>query len=363
MQDHCKTEKSCGRENFNKPVLRRGRICVCRFVYSLPIFNGPDLARLFAINDQISLEEALVKQEQADTIYSVARSYLDAHHKRNLLTLIKLQFGQEQEHFFHLKAQWKKALIEEVDYLQAQQRLADLEFNTKRAQLDYDSAIAELGLMMGVTNTFLIEEIDSMPFKIVEKDHQVLLEIALKQRPDLRAQRQAFKVASRDRLGGILQFLPNLSAQIDANYTNNTKGLVSEPVTFAFMFNASYSFFNGGKRFGELKESALKKQAEEIKINQLARTISAQILGRLQSIDSLELVRQSKTAMLNFATEFEENINNQYRKGLSRSEDLLNAKQQKFNAEISLKKFEADFSEEHLGLIYELGLLSPRYIN
>lgn len=328
----------------------------------IPIFNGPDYARLFAGNDTIKLEEARLKEQIASTLYSVASAYLSALHQQELVALKNIEKNTALESYLNTKKRYELGLLNKADKLNSESHFEQQNIALANAQLSLENSFAQLGHLLGKDSRFYLQPVQNEWFQILEGSEEALLDLALKSRPDLKAQEQAFSVAKRDHLGGILQFLPTLSLQADANYTSNTKGLVSEPVTYGIFLNANYVFFNGGARYGALKESSLKRAAETIKLTELKRKINLQVRGRNQSL----LIRKNdivaKKLRVDFAEENYKIKKSEYEKGLLSFADFLEAEQLIFSTQIDHEKAQANLKEEQLKFIYELGLLDPNLL-
>ncbi len=328
----------------------------------IPIFNGQDLARLFAINDSIKLEEAKVLEQQANTIYAVAHAYLLATHKEGIVELRKMQQKTGLESQLKIRKQYRTGLIKTSDQLRSLSASASQDTALATALLEYNNAKAELAMLIGQTKDFNIIHPEKTLFEILDKDEASLIDLATRIRPDLRAQQQAFKLAGRERLGGVLQFLPIVSLQADANYTTNTSGLFSESTSYAFFLNASYLFFSGGSRYGILKESALKKEAETIRLEELQQKIPKLIRGRIANLKLKEITISAKNAELKFATENNTQILSEYNQGLVEFDKVLEAQQLLFDASVNQQKAQADHEEEQLKLAFDVGLLSPHLV-
>ena len=188
--------------------------------------------------------------------------------------------------------------------------------------------------------------------------------MARKNRPDILAEEKALWVAEHEGLGSILQFLPSVFFQADANYTSNTKGLVNKPISYALFLNASYDFFNGGSTIGALKESSFRKQGQKLRLDNLQQKIAVQIRGRRANIERSLLAITTQQSLVSFAVKSETGALSRYTRGQANSNIFLDSQQkQKIAAQVALKNAESDLKTERLALAYELGLLTPQNMN
>ncbi len=96
-------------------------------------------------------------------------------------------------------------------------------------------------------------ELPDLP--IVPATFEEALELALQNRPDLRAATERSTVAQLQRAVEIGSFLPDLNARFTYNYTQNT-GFGDDPTMWMFVASADWTVFDGGYRKAKMSESA-----------------------------------------------------------------------------------------------------------
>lgn len=333
-----------------------------KLTLEIPVFNGPDLAKVLASGENVLLQDARVREEEANTIYATAKSYYLAMHLQDVVDIRRHAELTAKER--SLKAIPKKAanVILEKDLL-----LAEANYRRKQAEhgaalLNYRSGLAELGLLMGQVEEFALADPEGLMFEMINNDTEKLIEMALSHRPDIKAEQQALKIAEHDRLGHFLQFLPVINLTGDAKYTSNNKGLMGRNFTYAISVNAHISLFEGGIGFALLRETNLRRQESEIKLRHLRLEIDSRIRGRKEKLAQLSLNEEAARLWAKAEGEGELVAIARHKKLLIEDEDLMEASDKKLNADIAYKKAQYDLNQERLALIYEAGLLTPQFV-
>ena len=326
----------------------------------VPLFNALDMAQLLSSNDTIKLEEALLNQQRAETLFATAHTYLHAYHFKELSDLRTQQSASAQGEHQKLLHRFKHNVVSDVQILKSEHAHEELKLAALSAQREYDQALSDLGFLIGESQEFILNKPSSDLFSPLEQNEENLIAIARKSRPDLLAQEKALWVAEHERVGSIFQFLPNIFFQADANYTTNTKGLVNKPISYALYLNASYDFFSGGSTIGALKESSLRKQSQRLRLDYLQQKIAVQIRGRRANIERAILAIKTQQSLVSFAVKSEAGALSRYNRGQANLDNFLDSRQIKFAAEVALLNAEWELKSERLALAYELGLLTPQ---
>ena len=333
------------------------------FSVIVPLFNALDIAQLVSSDDNIKLEEALLNQQRAETLYSAALSYMQAFHYQELLNLRARQSEAALHEHQKLLRRFKHNVVSDVQILKSEHAYEELKLAALSIQREYDQALSDLGFLIGEKSAFMLGTPSSELFSPLEHSEEDLIAFARKNRPDLRAQEKSLWIAEHERLGSILQFVPNIFFQADANYTSNTKGFVNKPINYTIFINASYDFFNGGSTIGALKESFLRKQSQKLRLDHLEQKIAAQIRGRRATIERNLLAIKTQQSLISYAVKSEAGALSRYTRGQANLDNFLDSRSIKFSAEVALSNAESDLKTERLALAYELGLLTPKSIS
>lgn len=328
----------------------------------VPLFNGPDIARVIASRERYFMQNARIDVEQANTIYLTAKAYFLAAHMKNILRIRRKAEVSSKEQFLNASARREQGLILEKDYLLAKASYFERQAEHQGAIIDHGSSIAELGLLLGMSEEYQIEDPDDIIFKALNDDADTLIQVAMRDRPDIKESRYAIDIARSERLSSFLRFLPVLSLNADAKYSSNDKSLVGKSFTYAITLNASLNLFDGGKSLSELRIAALKRSQSELKHRYLQMEVDTKIRGQKSKVEQLSLLNKARELKLLAAREAELLALDRYDKGLIQLEELLENSERRLNAEINLKKSQYDVNVEKLALSYEAGLLTPQFV-
>lgn len=350
------------RRSDGKILLNPKHVFDAKLTLEVPLFNGPDIARLLTSGDIVLLQEARVREEEANTIFMTAKAYFFALHLRNVLVLREQAETAAEERYLKAQAEKKRGVIIERDYLLAYANFLQRQAERQGALIEYRGAIGELGILLGRNEEFAVLDPDQLMFEPLNGDTEKLIEVAMNNRADLKAERQALRVSENERFGNFLQFLPSFSLQGDAKYTSNEKSLIGKAFTYAISLNAHLSLFEGGMSIGLLRGTALKRQESEIRLRNLRLEIDAKVRGRKEKLFQLTLNEQASNARAQAEQESEHVAFSRHKRGLIDLQELLETSDRKLNAEIAFKKAQSDLNEEKLALIFEAGLLTPQFV-
>jgi outer membrane protein TolC len=329
----------------------------------VPLFNSLDFARLISVNDAIKYQETHLASQKALTLYNSAAAYLKAIYYKNLLELRAHQSTQADQEHKKLLKRFKQKIISDVQILKSEHAYEELKLAEQSAQQEYNNALASLGFLIGQPHEFAIQSPDPEIFSVLEQSDEDLINFAHKSRPDLFEYQQILKRAERERIGAILQFVPNFFVQADANFTTNTKGLVRKPVSYEISLNAAYELFSGGATIGALKESSLHRQEAQLRLNDLSQRIDAQIRGQRESINRALLALKTQQSYISYALKLEGGMRSYYTNNQAKLDTYLDTIKARYEAEAALLKTEADLKQERLLLAYITGFLTPQRLS
>lgn len=332
-----------------------------KITLEIPIFNGPDIISISSSFDAVYLEEMRLKEEQAFNIFNVTKSYFQAFYNKNIYLLKESQAKTLEERFLKASDQFKNGLINQSDLLNIESIFLMKMAENKQASLDFQNSLAELGLKIGMSEEFLLQNPEDLQFEILKSDEDTLIELGLSHRSDIKSQKTALSMAKKGELSGVMQFLPTITLQGDANYNSNIKGFMKDHWTYVASINFGLSFDIA--RFGKIRENSFKKAEEEIKLQQLLMEMKATIRGKKAKIDQLATELLGREAYFKSTEEASKFAQDQYNNGLIDYELWRRANDQNLEAQILLAKTKSEIMQERLALAHEIGFLTPKLIS
>lgn len=328
-----------------------------KLTIDVPLFNGASIARLIASNNDVLIEEARMKAEESKTLYETAQAFYTALYLRDIYNLREHAEAVAEERFKRAEAQKKRRTIIDSEYLRAKANYFRNQAERSRALHDYRSSIGALGRYLGESEEFSLDDDTIFAFKPASTEAEVLVDMALKNRPDLKVLRLNKNLINSARFGEVLQCFPNINLQGDGKYTSNKSGLTGKNFTYAISLNVSMSLFDGGQSLGRLRDTSLQHRENDIAVRQLQWDIRARIYGHQERLQELLLLASASKMEAEAEEEAEFVANARYAKGLIELEKLLEISDRKLIAASAFKKAQADINLENLAIMFETGTL------
>lgn len=235
----------------------------------IPIFNGPDLMRVF--KNQPKDSQTKLNAQKMKILYDTALAYAHVVHCESMLSIKKRALEKNGGIF-------QKAEV-------------------KEAMLDVRLAKEALSNLIGLED-FVARKVYLPKISLNAKD---LYQNAMN-RPDFIQKKAELE---KDDYSHILPFLPVITLDSSANFTSNNKGLLKEHWTYAIGINARMNLFDGGVSLIGLKAMSLKRQEDELVFKKLERDIESSIKNRVEKIELLTLKEQALKAKPGFTAEID----------------------------------------------------------
>lgn len=323
---------------------------------TVPIFNGRAFPLLWNAHDAVKVADRARDQLRKALLYSATRAYHGAVAAQRLVAIAEKQLDSSVRHKeatrARVEAQTQPALAlrrAELEELRARQQL-------QNAKSSYDVAVASLGLLIGREESFDVTdpgEVKDVP----AGDPEALAQAAIESRPDVAAQHLALDIARRSEVDAWMMFLPSLNLVANARATSFTQGFVRDPITGTVSLTASIPLYDGGLRYGALKDSSSKIREESIRTRQLEDRVRAQVRGNARDIEvktaALALAREA-VAVARTAHEQAEAM---FAAGVGTSLDVTDTALALFVAENELTRAELELKLARVGLAYVVGAL------
>lgn len=335
------------RNNMGDIVINPKDVFLATISLEVPLFNGPNLVRAFS-GHPVNIAKARLLDEKTKTIYQVFKSYYSILYLKDLVAAKKQALATLSKRFS------QKRSGEEAERIKAHLLLREAE--VKSTENELIKALDELGLMMGISDKFTLDE--EPHFSLPELPTEGLVDSALANRLDLKAEKEAVLSAKNEGLARFMRFFPEITLLGSANYSSNNKGFLGEHYFYSMSINASLSLFEGGQTFSDLKEAALKRQASELSVDHLEKEIRININSRIERIKVLKLKEEAYIAYQKASAQTLRVASDSFNRGKMSLREFLRADEEQSQADAQLKKLQLDLINEQLALSYEAGLLT-----
>ncbi len=330
---------------------------------TLPIFNGRSIPLMMNAYSAVEIATAARQQVQNALVYSAMRTYLAAVTAKKLTATSVAQLAQAQRHLELATARVQTSTAPplaqkraELDVLRARQQLDS-------AQASYDTAVAALGLVIGVDEAFEVDDVVTLPTlaKGAPDVHtaagvDALAELAVDTRPDLVMQRTALRVAEHQVTDAWMMFLPSVNLLARASVSSFTSGFVKDPVTGTLVISATLPLYDGGARYAAMRDSTSKVREETIALRQLQERVRAQVRGNARDVAvraRAAALAQQTVAVADVAVQQAEAM---FEVGAGTASDVSDSQLRLFIAQSDVLRTELDLALATTGLVYVSGM-------
>jgi len=297
-----------------------------------------------------------VTMERATVLLDVDRTYFDTLRAQAVLRVAQQTVDARQVVVDQVNALAQSGLKSGLDLSFARVNLSQAQLLRVQAEGDVQSAFAALNTAMGApqTSTYvLVEEPLAPP---AADDASIVIALALRDRPDVAAERLAAQAAAKFVLAERALSFPTVAAVATAGVTPYRDPVLNEHYSAAG-FNVTVPVFNGGLYSSRRAEAMYRAQvaddARQDLENRVARDVTmawVQVRTGYQRVDlTNQLLTQAKDA-LDLAQQ-------RYNMGLSSIVELTQAQLNETEAEIARATARYDYQSKGSALRFQMGQL------
>ena len=306
--------------------------------------------------DRAEAQQHLVQATREQVLLQVDRAYFAALRAQKVLTVAEQTVAARQLLADQVTALANSKLKSGLDVSFANVNLSEARLLLATARSQVDAAFADLSAALGYQGRrpFLLEEVSDTP--VMASDRKDLVAQALRERPELVAQRAEQSAALHFARAEHALWLPTVSAISGAGlipgHEDTLRGRYG-----ALGFNVSIPVFNGGLFSARRKEADFRAQAVAQSVrdleNRIARDVEVAWLNANTAYERLGLTAE----LLNQATQALDLAQTRYDLGLSSIVELSQAQLNKTSAEIASASARYDYQLQRAVLDYQTGAL------
>ena len=293
---------------------------------------------------------------RATVLLDVDRAYFDALRAQAVLRVARQTVDTRQLVVDQVSALAQSGLRSGLDLSFARVNLSQAQLLRVQAEGDVQSAFASLNTAMGAPQSSTYELVEEPLAPPSSEDAPAVIAQALRDRPDVAAERLAAQAASKFMLAERALSFPTVAAVGTTGVTPYRDQLLNEHYAAAG-FNVTVPIFNGGQYSARRSEAAYRAQvADQARAdleNRVARDVTmawVQVKTGFQRVDlTNQLVVQARDA-LDLAQQ-------RYDMGLSSIVELTQAQLNETEAEIAQASARYDYQAKSSALRFQLGQL------
>ena len=282
-------------------------------------------------------------QSIQDVLLDTAKAYYDLYSARASVEAAKSDVQDANATYIAAQEKFNVGLVTRLDVLQAKSSYEDSLFNLEDARANLEDARANLAKVIGLpadTPFDIVEPTGEMPSGITGGDVTVMIEEALKQRPDVAAARSSLKAKEGAVKAANSDLWPTLTASGAADYNwyhdyGSLKRTVSiynvhikEDYTYGGGLEARWDIFDGFDNLFKKRQAQREMDAERQKLIQAELEASADVWSKYYSLKTSEKKFVYSEAYLDSAKESHELASEGYKAGLKSILDLLQSQSQ-----------------------------------
>ena len=301
-------------------------------------------------------QEQDVTAVRAAVLLDVDRAYFDALRAQAVLRVAQQTVDARQVVVDQVNALAQSGLKSGLDLSFARVNLSQSQLLRVQAEGDVQSAFAALNTAMGAAQTSTYELVEEPLAPPAQDSASIVISQALRDRPDVAAERLAAQAASKFALAERALSFPTIAAVGTAGVTPYRDPVLNDHYSAAG-FNVTVPVFNGGlysARHGEAMDRAQVADARRQDMeNRVARDVTmawVQVRTGYQRVDlTNQLVEQAKDA-LDLAQQ-------RYNMGLSSIVELTQAQLNETEAEIAQATARYEYQSRIAALKFQTGQL------
>jgi outer membrane protein len=301
------------------------------------------------------IQDVVFATQQAFYALSASKAAVEAAHKNVELTQTDVEAVDQR---------LQLGLATEPALLLARQRYAQAGYDLENAKLLVRDAQADLAVALGMAaNTALeVENLDRQPVpRDLGATVEQLIDVAVKQRPDLAAQVAALRQREAELRGTKAQWYPTVGLAANYgenlwNYNFNNLPIVNTDIPqYSAELTMQWDLFTGLRRLNDMRQAGAQRDAARAAVQSFAVDAIAQVWRAYYQFKSaLKKYEYARTILAASRDAYDANLQ-AYQQGLSTIVELLSAGNDLANARYTLIQSKADLLTASAAVAYAAG--------
>jgi len=254
-------------------------------------------------------------------------------------------------------AQFKAQLVSSNDVTRAKISLAGVERDLATDKGNLDNALIALGFVVNAAPAHRLTPPTSLldAGKKSQGSADQLVADGLAKRPDLTAHKASALAAHDFAREPRWRYLPTLGfvGELTAT-TNNPMG--ADHVDGLLALQASWTLFDAGARYADAKSRDAAAEIADLNTQALVRSIEADVRGSLAQLSAAQSALSGAQDAVDASRKSADETAILYRQGLAKAIELVDANEQRFEAEVSYAEAEYAVANAYLALRQAMGL-------
>ena len=314
---------------------------------TVPLIAPSSYYALHAAKLNQRASESTFAVTEATVLVAVAQAFYTAAGTDELLLARNHGVAVAQETYEHAKARVAADLANQVDVTRAETALVRAQQDQLEAENARAAAYRGLTTMLGTRDAFVVQVAPSRADAQPAIDDQVAG--AIKQRPELAADRATVDAAEASATAGGLRWSPTLSAFGNVQAFNYT-GFSGDRYSWAVGLQLDWVLYDGGARDAQRHLAAAQSREAQARLELEADSVADEVANARGALETKRHAVDAAAHSVELARETLRLVTAQYEAGTTRQLDLLEAQDSVTGAEVAAAQAHFDLALADLQL-------------
>jgi outer membrane protein TolC len=323
----------------------------------LPIFAPSAIPLYSQAKHSLAAQQAQTIEDKRQLAFDTAHAFFTVLLAQRVVEAAQKELETASADVADTDAQFKAQLVSSNDVTRAKISLAGSERDLANDKGNFDNALIALGFIVNApppkrltAPTSLLEAGKKNPGTADQ-----LVAQSLKQRPDLEAKKESALAAHDFAREPRWRALPSLAfvGQMTAT-SNNQPG--TDHVDGVLALQASWQLFDGGARYADARSRDAAAEIADLDTRALVRSIDANVRGALAVLAAAQSALSGAQDAVDASRKSADETAILYRQGLAKAIELVDANEQRFQAEVSYAEAEYAVANAYLALRLAMGV-------
>lgn len=313
------TEEGSQQITVGPALNRNATVSLSQAVYAV----GPTKLARRAAAVGIGLSEATLANIRDEVILAARQAFFNCLRAKALLDVAKQRQEQAQAHLGDAEAYYQAGTAPRADVLRAQVEVANAEHLALAAQNGVDLAFIALRNLLNLGQEVPLDlKVPEVP-KLVEPNLGRCLEAAKMRRADLTGATLGIELSRAKEALAASETKPTVFLAGDRQWKTSTG--FSSPTSWSLSLVASMPIFDGGAGSAKVERARRETEQGELDLQALGQAVEAQVRGALLSLEASRKQIEVAQVAIEQAQEALRITELQYKEGVARSVEVLDA--------------------------------------
>ncbi len=326
-----------------------------------PLLDAAAIPLYAQAHQNLEGQKAQAKDDKRLLAYDAARAYFVALSADAVLQAAQRRLDTSRANLADAQARVDAQLASTNDVTRAQVDLASSEREVELDRGSLQNAYVQLSFTIAarVTGGLIPPDPILRAGRQPVPGSDSLVRFALDHRPDVLA-RKHFTAASHDAAREpLLRLVPIISLSGQFSVTSNTASATGTPSHWndeLLEVSLSWPIFDAGARYADRRSRAASARIADLDTTLLGRTVDTQVRSATVSLHAAQAALSAAELAMSAARQSANETEILYRQGLAKAIELVDANDQRFQAEVNESTAEYSVALAYLGLRQALGL-------